>query len=272
MLLSNGGKTLFVAWSNDRLKLLIVSTWNKARYDDLTNPVIIATREAKQRSDQEAERRKAEVAAAAEEAAKEATDKKAKALEERKLAETQRQERRKILIASISGPMLCNINGLSKPTLYLELGVNNEFKLVMGGNWSKTGKWRSVSFQGQAAILLAPPTSPTDSYPDIYTAYEHSIKIAQSSITLTLARRSTFPGSDDAEAYEAACSKVKPLTLEQAMLLTRANQKNNPLRPEVITQRQQEKAYSDANCARLEDIYADRPALKKRLLAQMGCN
>lgn len=266
MLLSSGEESLFLAWYHSRLKLLLVSTSARAQYDDLTDPVKIRAREAKQRSDQH----KAEVIAAA----KEAADKQAKALEESKLAEAKRLERKRVLMAGISGPMLCNINGKSKPTLYLDLGVNNEFKLVTDGTTAVTGKWRSGSFQGLAAILLVPPASPKDSFPDLYTAYEDSIKIAQNSISLTLARRSTFPGSGSAEAYEAACTKAKPLTLEQAMRLTSANQKNNPLRPEVITQRQQEKAYrpSDAHCTRLEDTFADRPALQKRLLAQMGCN
>ena len=182
-------------------------------------------------------------------------------------------EARRVVSSSISGPMLCMIHGLSKPTLYLNLDENDDFQLVSSGKRPILGKWGRGSFQRQNAIILKTPASSGDSFPDLYTIYEDSIKISSSSIKLTLARRSTFPGSNSAEAYEAVCVKTKALNLEEAVQLTGANLKNNPLRQEAQAQRQQENVNrpSAAYCTRLEDSYADRPALKKQLLMKMGC-
>jgi hypothetical protein len=218
---------------------------------------------------QEAARRQTEEVVAS----KEAAVRQAKAEEERKHAEAKQLERKKVLMAGFSGPMLCSVHGLTKPTLYLDLGVNNEFKLVMGGFTPVTGKWGSGSFQGRDALLLVTPASSKNSYPDLYTSYEDSIEIAQSSVTLTLDRRSTFPGARTGESYETICVKARSLTLEQAKQLTGSNLKNNPLRPEALAQRQQQEANrpSAAYCTQMEDTYADRPVLQKNLLAKMGC-
>ncbi|RYH70097.1 MAG: hypothetical protein EON54_01865 [Alcaligenaceae bacterium] len=202
-----------------------------------------------------------------------AASKQASAADKRKTAETKLPESVKALVANGSGPMLCALNGQSKPTVYLDLAADFQFKLVRDGRRAISGKWHSGSFQGQPAIILQTPPSSGDSFPDLYTAYEESIKFAQGSLTLSLARRSTFPSSRSAEAYATACVEAKSLTLEQAEQLTRANVENNPLLPEAQVKRQQAEANrpSAAHCTRLEDLYADRPALQKQLLMKIGC-
>lgn len=220
-------------------------------------------------------------ATAAKEAAKEEAERAtqiAAAAEERKLAEERRLKAQKAaktaLIAGVTGPMLCMVDGKSKPTLYLDLGGNDEFKLVRDGHEPVAGKWGMGLFQGANAIYLVSPASSKDRFPDLYTAYENSIKIDQDLTSLTLARRSTFPGSLSAEAYEAVCEKVKSLSLGQAQQLTGSNLKNNPIRPDALAKRQKEAANrpSADYCTKLEDTYADRPVLQRQLLEKMGCN
>ncbi|MBC8000332.1 MAG: hypothetical protein IAF58_20415, partial [Leptolyngbya sp.] len=176
----------------------------------------------------------------------------------RKVDQAGPSESPKALMSSFSGPMLCMINGLSKPTMYLNLSENDKFELVKNGGGPITGKWGAGSFQGQEAIILVTPASPGDSFPDLYTAYKSSIKIAESSVKLTLARRSTFPGSGSAEAYETVCERADMLTLEQAVQLTSTNMKNNPLSAEAQAKRRQQEANRPPAiyCTRVEDQYA----------------
>lgn len=172
----------------------------------------------------------------------------------------------------VSGPMLCTIQGLSEPTLYLDLDANYEFKLVSGGARPISGKWSSGTFQGQKAIILKTPSSSEERFPDLYTIYEDSIKIASSSTKLTLARRSTFPGSRSAEAYDAVCVKTDSLNLNEAVRLTRPSVKNSPTAPkaEVRPSSKSEKAaqlYINAGAT----ICADMNGMNKaRAIARSG--
>lgn len=201
----------------------------------------------------------------------------AAAAEERKLAETRKHEAQQAAQAAVTanfrGPMLCMLGGKSKPTLYLDLGGNDAFALVMENRGPVSGKWGRGTFQGSPAFFLQAPPSPGDSFPDMYTVYEESIQIGQETITFMLARRSTFPGSRSAEAYEAVCNKVKPMSLAQAQQLVASNVKNNPLTPEALTRIQQREANrpSVEYCVNVEDTYADRPALQRLALRVTGC-
>lgn len=205
-----------------------------------------------------------------------ASVKQAAATEERQANEARRLEAQNRFIASVSSPMLCRIDGLSKPTLYLALAAPDEFKLVWDGK-KMLGSWHIRNFQVRNAVVLSTPKSSGDSFPDLHTIYEDSIKIAGNEISLQLARRSTFPGSRSAESYEAVCVKDNSITLDQAQRLTDVNTKNNPLRPEILAQQQQQKAVAaSASVARPSGdraaLYADGLARQLEKAGHPACS